>query len=134
MKDLIAGLASGFLLHYEGPCEHRDSPNLLSAKQLPGVLHSKVIKEIRAGRVAGPFASLPFLTLQISPIGLVPEKGGDYHLIHHLSYPEHNSINDFNDPNLCSVSYSTIDQAAAMIYRLGPGALLSKSDIKSAFR
>jgi hypothetical protein len=98
------------------------------------VLHTKIIKEIQAGRVAGPFLNITFPNLQISPVGLVPKKGRDYHLIHHLSYPRNRSINDFIDKNLCSVTYSTIDQAANMVSRLGKGALLSKSDLKSAFR
>jgi hypothetical protein len=55
-------------------------------------------------------------------------------LIHHLSYPESASINDFIDPSFSSIHYSTVDDAAAMISNLGRGALLAKSDIKSAFR
>ncbi|XP_060587839.1 uncharacterized protein LOC132743320 [Ruditapes philippinarum] len=133
-KDLITGISKGFPLQYEGPRVHRDSPNLRSARELPGVLHTKIIKEIQVGRVAGPFLRIPFPTLQISPIGLVPKKGGDYRLIHHLSYPRNRSINDYIDEDHCSVSYSTIDQAADMVARLGQGALLSKSDVKSAFR
>lgn len=55
-------------------------------------------------------------------------------LIHHLSYPNEVSINVFIDPTACSVKYSSIDEAADMITKLGEGSLLAKSDIKSAFR
>lgn len=58
----------------------------------------------------------------------------DYRLIHHLSYPEAAYINCFIDSEQSPVTYSTIDDAAAMIARLGSGAYLAKSDIKSAFR
>lgn len=133
-KELVSGLSHGFSLQFEGPRMYRDSPNLLSAKQFPEVLHTKIIKEIQAGRVAGPFLSIPFPNLQISPVGLVPKKDGDFRLIHHLSYPKNKSINDFIDEKLCSVKYSTIDQAANMVSNLGRGALLSKTDVKSAFR
>ena len=133
-KELEEGLLNGFPLHYEGPRYFRDSPNLLSAKQLPEILQDKIIKEIQAGRVAGPFLDRPFSTLQISPVGLVPKKGGDFRLIHHLSYPEGKSINSNIDEQHCSVSYSNIDQAAKMIFTLGSGCRLSKSDVKSAFR
>ena len=52
-------------------------------------MKSKIIKELEAGRVVGPFTSLPFETLQVSPLGLVPKKQpGEYRVIHHLSYPE----------------------------------------------
>lgn len=132
--ELKYGLMNGFPLHYEGPRYFRDSPNLLSAKQLPAILQSKIIKEIKAGRVAGPFLSMPFTTMQISPVGLVPKKGGDFRLIHHLSYPKDESINSYIDEKYCSVSYSTIDQAANMVFSLGEGCRLSKSDVKSAFR
>lgn len=132
--EIAAGLSQGFSMHYSGSRLFRDSPNLLSAKQLPTVLLEKIYKEVQANRIGGPFLVTPFPTLQISPVGLVPKKGGDYRLIHHLSYPVNMSINDFINQRYCSVSYSSIDQAANMIFRLGPGALLSKSDVKSAFR
>lgn len=32
-------------------------------------------------------------------------------LFHHLSYPRGGSVNDFIDPQLCSVSYATVNQA-----------------------
>lgn len=84
--------------------------------------------------MAGPFKQPPFPTLQVSPLGLVPKKDGDYRLIHHLSYPEAASINFYIDSEQSSVTFLTIDDAAAMIARLGSGTYLAKSDIKSAFR
>jgi hypothetical protein len=51
-----------------------------------------------------------------------------------LSFPEHGSVNDFIDKELCSVKYSTIDDAIKMIHKLGKNAKLAKCDIKSAFR
>jgi hypothetical protein len=61
----------------------------------------KIEKEIKAGRVAGPFNYLPLINLKVSPIGIVPKKTiGDFRLIHHLSYPESSSVNDFIDPKL----------------------------------
>ena len=86
------------------------------------------------GRVAGPFPQPPFPTLQVSPLGLVPKKDGDYRLIHRLSYPENASINCFIDSEQSSVKYSTIDDAAAIIAMLSRGTYLAKTDIKSAFR
>jgi hypothetical protein len=77
----------------------------------------------------------PFKTFRISPIGLVPKKEpGEYRLIHHLSYPPGDSVNDNIDPSLCSVQYTKFDNAVKMIQNLGKGALLGKTDIRSAFR
>jgi hypothetical protein len=64
----------------------------------------------------------------------VPKKDGDFRLIHHLSFPDYDSINHFIDPAACSVNYTSIDDAAASIATLGCGTLLAKSDIKSAIR
>ncbi|XP_041428581.1 uncharacterized protein LOC121396972 [Xenopus laevis] len=55
-------------------------------------------------------------------------------MIHHLSFPAGNSVNDGIDPELCTVSYASFDQAIEIIKKCGKGALLAKSDIESAFR
>ena len=98
-------------------------------------MKQKIKAEIAAGRVAGPYANRPIPTLRVSPLGLVPKKEPNkFRLIHHLSYPPGNSLNDFIDPKLCSVQYTNFDEAVHMIQDLGQGCLLAKSDIMSAFR
>lgn len=75
---------------------------------LSSVVETKILEEINDGRVAGPFTSPPFPNFRVSPLVLVPKK--DHHsfcLIHHLSYPEGLSLNDYIDPLLCTVSYSS---------------------------
>ena len=54
-------------------------------------------------------------------------------MIHHLSYPRGDSVNDFIDPELCTVQYTSFDQAIKMVQTLGKGCYLSKCDIKNAF-
>jgi hypothetical protein len=52
------------------------------------------------------FKTLPIDTLQISPVGIVPKSDGkSWRMITHLSYPEGRGINDFIDPDLCTVRY-----------------------------
>lgn len=131
---LINGFQHGFQLQYLGPRRPRQANNLQSANQHPAIVKQKITKELSLQRIGGPFKEPPFPTLQISPIGLVPKKDGDYRLIHHLSYPDQDSINYYLNPLACSVHYSSIDDAAAIIASLGQNALLAKSDIKSAFR
>lgn len=129
------GFSFGFPLYYSGDRMPFDSKNLKSANLHPDIVRQKIKTEIEAGRVAGPFDSRPFPTLRVSPLGLVPKKEpGEYRLIHHLSYPCGASVNDFIDPQLCSVQYTSFDEAVHMIQDLGTGCLLGKSDIKSAFR
>ena len=72
------GFSNGFDIGYDGP-EDRQS----RAKNLPlkvgtkEQLWNKIIKEVRLGRVAGPFNKIPFKNYIQSPIGLVPKVGGD---------------------------------------------------------
>lgn len=132
--QLRHGFKYGFPLHYAGPRLHREAKNLKSARLAPQLVEQKLNKEVKLGRMAGPYDAIPFPTLRVSPVGLVPKKDGDQRLIHHLSYPEFESVNDYIDPHICTVKYSNVDEAVLMIQKLGQGALLAKSDLKSAFR
>ena len=80
------------------------------------------------------FDTIPFPTLRVSPVGLVPPKDGDFRLILHLSYPNCDSVNYFIDRDIFHVNYSSIDEAVSMIQLMGQGTLLAKTDLKSAFR
>lgn len=111
------------------------SKNLKSASENLKVVKEKIQVEIEAGRVAGPFRVPPFPNMHISPLGLIPKKtSGDFRIIQHLSYPEGKSINDGIPKDLCSVQYQNIDHAVALVKKFGKGSLLSKTDIKDAFR
>jgi hypothetical protein len=61
-----------------------------------------------------------------------PEKNVEFRLIHNLSHPSKNSLNDFIDLEVCTVRYAGIDDAVEMIKRIGKGGMLAKVDIKSA--
>lgn len=83
----------------------------------------------------GPFMCPPFRNFRISPLGAVPKKEPNtFRLIQHLSFPPGASLNDEMDESLCSVSYSTFEDANVKIRVFGRGALMTKADIKSAFR
>ena len=64
----------------------------------------------------------------------MPTYDGRWRIITHLSFPEGNSVNSYIDPELSSVSYSSLDNIFDKINELGNNVLLSKMDIKSAFR
>ena len=59
---------------------------------------------------------------------------GKWRLILDLSWLDGHSVNDGTDPDLCSLSYVSVDDAARTATRLDQGALLAKVDIKSAYR
>lgn len=134
-EELANGFEFGFPLHYTGPRLPQEAKNLKTVFEHPEIVREKLNTELQHGRICGPFNNRPISTLRVSPIGLVEKKTpGDYRLIHHLSYPEGGSVNDFIDPELCSVQYTSFDEAIHMVQDMGQGCSLGKSDIKSAFR
>ena len=133
-RELFSGFSSGFSLHYYGPRIQMTCSNVQSLIGNENIALDIALKEVQLGRVAGPFPCIPLPNLRISPVGLVPKKDGSWRLIHHLSYPENASVNDFIDEKYCSVRYSSFDTALEMLAMLGQGAIAARLDIKSAFR
>ena len=109
--------------------------NLLSALQKPDDLDDKLAKELKLRRIVGPFLIQPLPSLHISPLGLIPKKTpGEYHLIHHLSFPFGNSVNSHIPQIATSVHHASIDDAIRLIRRTGRGCALAKTDVENAFR
>jgi hypothetical protein len=42
-------------------------------------------------------------------------------------------VNDFIDPTLCSLSYASVEDAAACVFKAGRGSMLAKLDIKATY-
>ena len=85
--------------------------------------------------MAGPFASPTPPDLIISPLGVVPKKTpGEYRLIHDLSFPKDNSVNSHIPKIFTEVQYELPDDCISIICSLGPNCLITKADIKDAFR
>ena len=75
-------------------------------------VNDKLLKELAAGRIVGPFDVPLFEPFRVSPQGVVPRKSPrEFRLIHHLSYPHGFSVNDGIPKELASVRYATIDDA-----------------------
>jgi hypothetical protein len=71
----------------------------------------------------------------VTPLGVVPKKAaGEFRMIHHLSYPEGSSVNDFIPHEFSSVHYSTISEAIDFIKHSPHLVYMAKVDIESAFR
>ena len=101
-----------------------------SATKHEKAMLEKINKEIDLGRIAGPFTEKPISNLRLNPVGVVPKSNGGWRLISHLSSPFGESVNDFIDPNLCSVSYSRFDDVIEKIQKLGKSTKLGKKDFK----
>ena len=72
--------------------------------------------------------------IHISPIGIIPKQNqpGKFRLIVDLSSPQGFSVNDGIDPQLCTLKYTSVTQAANMVKHLGQGALMAKLGLKFA--
>ena len=93
-RYLLDGFLRGFSLDYVGYHETSFCNNLLSAIQNPSAVNEKLSKELKLGRIAGPFSEKPLSSLRLSPLGLIPKKApGEFRLIHHLSFPYGTSVN-----------------------------------------
>ena len=134
-RYLLDGFLRGFSLDYVGYHETSFCNNLLSAIQNPSAVNEKLSKELKLGRIAGPFSEKPFSSLRLSPLGLIPKKApGEFRLIHHLSFPYGTSVNSHIPTEASSVRYASIDDAIRIIRRTGRGCALAKTDVKNAFR
>ena len=130
-SKLLLSLRFGFRIGYNGPHSPLTAPNLRSALEHPDVVDEALRKEVAENRIAGPYSYPPYQNLRCSGLGVVPKSDGSWRLIYHISAPIGNSINDIIEYLL---QYSTIDDAITICHSLGPGALMSKVDLKSAFR
>eukprot|EP00731_Ephydatia_muelleri_P032930 Em0024g474a len=93
---------------------------------------------LKRSRMLGPFPVGGRLQsdIQISRFGVIPKghNEGKWRLITDLSYPTGHSVNDGINPALCSLRYTTVEIVASEAAALGPGALIAKVDIESAYR
>ena len=132
---LVNGFRYGFRVGFVGERRAAQSPNLKSALEQPQAVRCKLLKELAAGRIRGPFPRPPFQEFVCSPLGIVPKKvPSEFRLIQHLSYPYGSSVNDFIPERTSSVRYASISDAIMVIKQLGAGCFMAKTDIKSAFR
>jgi len=85
----------------------------------------------------GPFPTTAHLPqLHISCFGVIPKghNTGKFRLITDLFHPTGQSVNNDIDPDLCSLTYTKVEQVAATTAQRGQGALLAKVDIEAAYR
>ena len=146
---LIDGFHTGFDIGYKGPKTRQSTARNIPFT--PGVgdkweLWSKIMKEVRAGRFAGPFDVIPFDNYIQSPVGLVPKHGNKIRLIFHLSYDfteDYPSVNTCTPREDCSVKYNDLDHAIMNCLQVSQENLsltgrktvfLGKTDLSMAFR
>ena len=134
---VVQGIRDGFRIgfDYTNHRTRRAGQNMQSALEHPSVVQDYLTKESGEGRIIDPLPLSSFPQAQVSRFGVIPKgTSGKWRLILDLSSPEGLSVNDGINPDWCSLSYVTVEDAARRIARLGVGSQLSKVDIKSAYR
>ena len=111
------------------------------ALNFPDMVCDYLAKELRLGRVAGPFPHLPFPDgYVLSPLNTVAKRDSDERrVILDLSWPCGSSVNDgipsdsfLGDP--MALTYPTLDDIVDAIVAAGPGCMLYKRDLRKAYR
>ena len=132
---MVEGFRIGF--DYTKECKSAKR-NMLSAMQNPSVVGEYLPKEVALGRIVGPLepGTLNIRSIQVNRFGVIPKphQPGRWRLIVDLSYPRDNSVNDGIEPELCSLSYASIDNAVEMVLKKGRGTRLATLDLESAYR
>ena len=110
---------------------------------MPGVgdkvdLWNKIMKEVEAKRVAGPFDEIPFENYIQSPVGLVPKAGNKTRMIFHLSYifgvdEEDVSVNQATLREDCTVKYNDLDTAVCNCLQIWEEAKQTQTTLKDIF-
>ena len=100
--SITHGLEFEFKLNYSGPRLPFDMHSRDIFWELYDIANRKIFKEINLGRIVDPFPEPPFPTFPVSPISVIPKKSStEFRLIHNLSFPPSNSVNDFIDQERC---------------------------------
>lgn len=128
---LVRGIIGGFRIG----CRSAKT-NMQSAAKNAQMIDDYLRNEVALGRVLGPLDPLMCQSLHINRFGVILKghQEGDWHLTVDLSFPSKQSVNDGIEPELCSLKYTSVDEVVRVVCQLGPGALLAKFDVESAYR
>ena len=132
------GMSQGFAVGFRSPsaplarlCSSSNHPSALRNRQFVSTYLQSFCD---SSQTAGPFTQPPFPHMYVSGLGIVPKKNGKLRVIHDLSSPDGESVNDGIPREDFSPEYATVDLAVSHIMAVGPGAYLTKVDVRNAFR
>ena len=135
-KQIVDYAKYGVPVGYEGPRFYRESENWPSAIQYKEAVEKVIQNDISRRRKAGPFDHPPFETFVRSPMGAFPKKRSPskYRVIHDLSWPPGQAVNDFIPIENYRLQYMTIDYIIHRIKNHRQGILLANLDLEDAFK
>ena len=126
-------LRYGALTGYTGPKKYYISKNLKSAELQPSEISKKIVDDLALRRIKEVFPKEPGPFIS-SPLVLVPKPNNKWRVIHHLSYPAEESVNDFIDKDAAYLRYTTMEEVLQLVLRAGRGCTMVKRDMKDASR
>ncbi len=133
---LRQGFLHGFSLNSDLNLAKVTFKNHKSAEDLPEVVWKILATEVSEGRMAGPWATQP-MDMRTHPLGLVkkPEPNA-YRPIYDLSICDQfgKSVNNCTPEEFKRVSYTSFENIIANLASMEGDILLSKLDLKNAFR
>ena len=136
-ESLLWGICKGVDIGFQGKRKTVWSGNWKSAVDNGSVVSNYLTAEVALRRKAGPFNQPLFSKYVGSPMGIVIKKCLDsvkYCIIHDLSWPPRDSVNDHIVPDLYCCIYASFDQAVSLIKKQGVGTLMAKLDLADAFK
>ena len=111
--------------------------NWKSALDRPEVNTEYLANKVAAGHKVGPFTQTPFYDFAGSPTGVVTRKclfPVKYRIIHDLSWPPQDSVNNLIDPDAFRFFYGSFNNVVALIVKHGVGAFPGKLDLTDVFK
>lgn len=136
-KDYVGrGFKEGFHIGVNRPMapNHLATKKYISSRNMEQLI-SKLNAELENKRILGPYTTVPTNDLVVSPLYIIPKSTpGKFRLIHNLSSPKGNSVNDTIDAHSKSVSYCSLLEVAEVITRTPEKLYMAKVDLKDAYR
>ena len=134
VQFILSGIQSGVGIGYFGPQRSLVSPNWPSSLENRVKVTEVINNNLYHGRVAGPWDHPPLANFVSSPLGAVTKKHTDkVRVIHDLSWPPGQSVNDGISKEDYTLSYSTIDDAVDKCLLFSEPCWMAKCDLKNAF-
>lgn len=128
----------GVPLGYIGTRESRCYDSWPSAYKYIDVVYESIQRDVQLGRKMGPYSHPPdfMRNYRASPLGAFPKKHSKnkFRIIHDLSWPPGQAVNDCIPAEDGKVKYICLDDITKIVKRMGPNTLLSKLDLKDAFK
>ena len=141
VEYLLSGIKEGFRIGFNLVDSAKGSlssarKNMCSTQDHLQVVGDYLRDELSRRGVLGPFVPEEVPEVHIDRFGVIPKlhQPGKWRLIVDLSHPNGKSVNDGISSELCSLRYTRVDEVVRHLLQLGPGALMAKLDVKSAYR